>query len=154
MLSIVVSGRPHLFWRIQQCQLLRGRTAERCHTSEGCDLFNCMIKIYQDRFLQHVLLKHFWKNHSSLYQWINIIWYWYMNWNLHTFSTRIPKGRPTKVMLSSMLGNSEGQWRLLHLRQAEKVRAVIGSKLKIPKCSNDVCFLIVFFWKNGMYDDL
>ena len=58
------------------------------------------------------------------------------------------------VMLSSMLGNSEGQWRLLHLRQAEKVRAVIGSKLKIPKCSNDVWIDRVFFEKNGMYEDL
>lgn len=41
-------------------------------------------------------------------------------------------------MLSSMLGNSEGQWRLLHLRQAEKVRADWSC----------------FFEKNGMYDDL
>lgn len=57
-------------------------------------------------------------------------------------------------MLSSMLGNSEGQWRLLHLRQAEKVRAVIGSKLKIPKWSNDVWIDRVFFEKNGMYEDL
>lgn len=65
------------------------------------------------------------------------------------------------VMLSSMLGNSEGQWRLLHLRQAEKVRAVIGSifwvKLKIPKCSKDVWIDRVFLKKTGcmmIYTDL
>lgn len=147
MLSIVVSGRPHLFWQIQQCQLLRGRTAERCHASEGCDLFNCMIRIYQDRFLQHTLLKKntvVYINESISFD----IDMWIENCTLSQLGYQKVSWKADRlVMLSSMLGNSEGQW-LLHLRQAEKVRAVIGSifwvKLKIPKCSKDVWIDRVF----------